>query len=238
MRVTVIQMQIEHDSRARNQREACRWIEQAAELDPAPEVICLPARCDGTPLDDRCLVVTAAMCESFREVIAACGREMGVSLVLGYLERDGDQVHDSAVWCDADGDVRLCHRRITLEGDESARLTPGHSIQTEATLFGRVGVVVGADACAPTVVGSMRNMGAEVIFAPSCWHDAPSYQDRLCALAAEHHIWMVLANGVGTSGGNGRSRIIDPGGRTVCALADEQPALLNCNIQLENSRLC
>ncbi len=233
MRVAVIQMEVDGESRANNQRRAFELIAQAAELDPVPEVICLPGRCEGGSLvegDDAASVLTS---RTFTGVLASQAREMGVGVVVGFAEFDGQHHYDCAAWIDADGDMLVKHRRITMERDEPQRFARGRSIQVALSLFGPVGVLAGDDVCNDAIVGTVKQMGAPVIFVCGCWAVAPKEQ-LLCKLARAHGVWLVIADSGGPGGGRGHSRIIDPQGTVACA-ADKGGQILTYDIDVEQA---
>ena len=89
LRVAVIQMEVDGESRANNQRRAFELIAKAAEMDPVPEVICLPGRCEGGALAEGDVAASAVASTTFTEVLASQAREMGVSVVVGFAEFDG-----------------------------------------------------------------------------------------------------------------------------------------------------
>ncbi len=230
MRVAVIQMEVDGESRANNQRRAFELIAEAAEMDPVPEVICLPGRCEGGSLVEGDDAASAVTSETFTEVLASQAREMGVSVVVGFAEFDGQRQYDCAAWIDADGDMLLKHRRIILGRDESRHFDRGRSIRVALSLFGPVGVLVGDDVCNDAIVATVKQMGAPVVFVCGCWADPPKEQ-LLCKLARAHGVWLVIADS-GGAGGQGHSRIIDPQGTVACA-ADESGQILRCDIDVE-----
>ena len=235
MRVAVVQMSIDAQSRAHNQRRAYELIAQAADHDPAPEVICLPACCDGGMVEQP--TASAALSEAFVEVLAAQAREMGVSLVIGFSEFDDTRLYHSAAWCDADGDVLAKRRRVTGSESESFRFDEGHAIATAHTLFGPIGVLAGEDACDASIIAAVAQTGASIIFAPASKTTARQ-AEQSCKLASQHHLWLTIVNSVGSGGGTGQSRIIDPDGQTVCMASRDREELLFHNIDLEQPTSC
>ncbi len=233
MRVAVIQMEVDGESRANNQRRAFELIAKAAEMDPAPEVVCLPGRCEGGALVEGDDAASAVTSETFTEVLASQAREMGVSLVVGFAEFDGQHHYDCAAWIDADGDMLVKHRRIILGRDESRHFARGRSIQVALSLFGPVGVLVGDDVCNDAIVGTVKQMGAPVVFVCGCWAVPPKEQ-LLCKLARAHGVWLVIADSGGLGGGQGHSRIIDPEGTVACA-ADKGGQILTYDIDVEQT---
>jgi (R)-amidase len=233
LRVAVIQMEVDRESRANNQRRAFDLIAQAAEMNPVPEVVCLPGRCEGGPLPEADDLASAVSSKTFTEVLAAQAREMGVSVVVGFTEFDGQRRHDCAVWIDADGDLLVKHRRIIVERDESLLFARGRSIQVALSLFGPVGVLVGDDVCNDAIIATLKQMGAPIVFVCGCWASPPDEQ-RLCDLARTHGVWLVIADSIGSGGGKGLSRIIDPDGK-VARAADQGEQILTYDIDAEQS---
>lgn len=235
MRVAVVQMSIDAHSRAHNQRRAYELIAQAANHEPAPEVICLPACCDGGMAEPQ--RASAGLSDVFVEVLASRAREMGVSLVVGYSDFDAEGSRSSAAWCDADGDVLAKHRGISACDSESRRFGEQLAMGTAQTIFGPISVLAGEDACNASNVAAVARMGASIIFAPGSKTTA-RHAEQLCKLAGKHHLWVVIINSVGSGGGSGQSRIIDPQGRTVCTASLEREQVLVHNIDLEQPTSC
>ncbi len=233
MRVTLIQMEVDGESRANNQRRAFELIAKAAEMDPVPEVICLPGRCEGGSLAEGSDAASVLTSKTFTEFLASQAREMGVSVVVGFTEFDGQHQYDCAAWIDADGDTLVKHRRIIVGRDESRHFDQGRSIQVALSLFGPVGVLVGDDVCNDAIVGTLKQMGATIVFVCGCWAVPPKEQ-RLCKLARTHGVWLVIADSGGVGGGPGHSRIIDPEGTVACA-ADKGGQILRYDIDVEQA---
>lgn len=206
---------------------------RAADQEPAPEVICLPARCEGA-LADHADSLSATVSESFVEVLAAKARELGVSLVTGFTEHGGERRYDCAAWYDADGDMLIKHRKITVAREDSKHYAKGQTVGVAHSIFGPVGVVVGEDVCSASIVATVKLMGARIIFAPCCWN-TDRQSEPLCALATEAGVWMVIVNSVGAGGGNGRSIIIDHTGQVVCTADGDAEQVITHDIDLEIS---
>ena len=233
MRVAVVQMSVDAQSRANNQRRACELLVRAAEEELAPEVICLPARCEGA-LADHADSLSSTVSESFVEVRAAQAREMGGSRVTGFTEHGGDRRYDCAAWYDADGDMLIKHRKIMVAREDSTHYGKGQTVGVAHSIFGPVGVVVGEDVCSESIVATVKLMGARIIFAPCCWN-TDRQGEQLCALASEAGMWIVIVNSVGDGGGNGLSTIIDHTGQVVCTADGDAEQIIAHDIDLENS---
>lgn len=218
MRVALGQMAVDPFSRAANQRHACETILAAANLNPIPDVLCLPGCCDGGSPGPRSRTVTAAMADTFVEVLALRAREMGLPLVFGFSETDGERRYDSAAWCDADGDLHHKHRRIMLRPEEHEFLSRGTALQAVLTVFGTIGVLVGDDAWNASLTAALRAMGCAMLLMPLCVDNLADRQGTLQETARRCGLWIVAVNSASPAGRGGGSVIIDPRGRAHAAL--------------------
>ncbi len=225
MRIALLQIEVDPHSRSTTLRHAADGIVATAEGDPAPDLICLPGRLDG--LDS----VTSGMTDTFVETLAFKAREMGLHVTFGFREEELNHTLDSAVWCDADGDVLLKQQRITR--DASSAPPSAMSFRIAPTLYGRVGLLVGDDAWSIPLVGAMQAMGARLIVVPCCRNDLDQRLSALCEQARSHGLWMVVSNSIMTTVANGGSVIIDPNGQVVCNLG-AAAGTASVAIQLEN----
>lgn len=237
MRIAIAQMSIDPQSRAGNLRTVCALIDEAAELDPPPGVVCLPARCDGT-MTDRAGPGSIAMTDTFVEVAAARAREQGISLVLGFCDTDGELLHDAVAWCDADGDVLIKHRKVNLLHDESDIFSRGECLRVQRTLFGTVGLLVGEDVLEPAIVSTLAKMGAGIVFVAGFWRDSTQIAEQVCSLARANSVFVVLANSVGSAGGDGLSKMIDPTGSVICEAGATEQEIICQEIDLETKESC
>lgn len=227
MRVALVQMSIDSESRSTNQRRSLELLCKAAETTPPPEVVCFPARSDCAHVDDS--TATTAMTDAFVEVVAAKARELGISVVFGFADFAADALYDAAVWCDADGDTVIRHRRVRLTDDDS-RFAAGHAVRLAETIFGPVGVLVGPDGWCPELVGTVRTMGAPILF--MCCHEAGLPTKDIAALAKQYGLWFVVTNASSASGANGSSHVVAPDGTTRCS-AQAEEEIIHCDIDME-----
>jgi predicted amidohydrolase len=215
--VAVAQVAVDPLSRAANQRRAHEIIGAAANLNPIPDVLCLPALCDGGLPEAAMRPLTAAMTDTFVEVLALRAREMGLALVFGYCENDGRHLYDTAAWCDADGDLLHKQRRITLRGREPEFLARGSSLAAVPTLFGTLGLLVGEDAWNPSLSTALQAMGSTVLFLLFCGGGVGQHHSELQETARRSGLWLVAVNAAGADGRGGGSTVIDPSGRPLAA---------------------
>ena len=104
MRIALLQIRVLSDSRSANLAHVLRQVVRAAETVPAPDLLVLPASCDGINPKG----VTAAMAQGFGESLAAAAREWGLYVAAGALRAVDDGVYDQACLYDPDGDVIAC----------------------------------------------------------------------------------------------------------------------------------
>jgi predicted amidohydrolase len=160
-----------------------------------------------------------------------------------FVERDGDRLHNTSVLVDPAGAVRLQYRKSHLFGYKSAEaqlLTPGDGASVIDMDGIRVGAVTCYDLRFPELFRQMLDEGAEMFCVTSAWpRRRLDHWRTLCrARAIENLAWLVACNGGGADNGvplAGHSMVVDPWGEVV-AEADEEPAVLTAEIDIERVR--
>jgi predicted amidohydrolase len=131
MRVALLQIGPRTTSWSANLAHVLERIVGAAEAIPAPDLIVLPAGCDGRVRDG----LTEAMVVGFAESLAAAAREWGFYVAAGLLEASGDEFGQVARVYDPDGDVIL----------RAGRLREGEDRVVRKTALGRLGIGLAPD---------------------------------------------------------------------------------------------
>lgn len=234
MNIAIAQTHLDPASRSINQRTAIEAICAAAEVDPTPDVLCLPARSDCGLIKDRARTVSGAMSDAFIELISSRTRDMGISTVVGYCETDGDALFDAAAWIDADGDTLLKHHKVAVGAAEGHLLQRGDAIRIKKTLFGLVGLAVSEDILINHVVATMRSMGARIVFAPCHFSDMQAHQEAIAANAKANSLFIVAVNSVGPGGGSGSSTIFGPDGHIQYQVGSSEAESLCASIRMED----
>ncbi len=237
MRLAVVQLWIDPKNRARTLQAALRAIDAAAETDPAPDLVVLPAFAG---------VSTAARIgEGFIERLhgqttAACGfhaRSWGIFLVLGMAEQGSAKPYLTAVLIDRDGDIRLGQRQVcSLDGDRS-RFAAGDHWRSVDVLLGRIGILAGDDLLSAPAWSALAALGANVIVGVVDWRHKGAAQTeplgaQLSDLSRRHGLWCAAADvttdpaGKGDPRSSGHSLIVDDGGQVVAAAEPGRPAIL------------
>ncbi len=158
-------------------------------------------------------------------------REAGCALILGYAERDGGKVYNSAVVMGPDGAELAHYRKIQLYGPrEAAFYHPGERYCTVEIAGRLAGILICYDVEFAPHVATLAAAGCEMLLVPTAnmlpfTHVAEA---TVPAMAANHGLSILYANLCGREGDltyAGGSVICGPHGE-VLARAGQGPALL------------
>ena len=93
----------------------------------------------------------------------------GLWLVVGFVEEDGDRLYDSAAVFDRGGGLVGVARKNFLWDCDHQWFTPGDELSVFDTEFGRMGVLICADARVPEIPATLVHDGAQFIVQPTAW---------------------------------------------------------------------
>lgn len=167
----------------------------------------------------------------WHQALSALAKKAGCALVIGYAERDGDQVFNAAVAFGADGAELAHYRKIQLYGPrEKAIYTPGDTYASFALNGRQLGLLICYDVEFAAHVAALAARGAEAILVPTAnmlpfTHVADA---TVPSMGANNAVGIVYANYCGVEGDlhyAGNSVIAGPHGE-VLAKAGPTPALL------------
>lgn len=167
--------------------------------------------------------------------LAAAARRHATALVIGYAERDGDRVYNSAACFGPDGTLLCNYRKVQLYGPREAALyRPGDSLPTFRLGTETAAILICYDIEFAPHVKALTDRGATVILVPTANMAPFTYVPRatVLAMAASQGVTIVYANYCGTEGDLtyvGLSTIAGPHGE-ILAQAGETPALLIADI--------
>lgn len=108
---------------------------------------------------------SAVVLERFGRVAS----EGGHWLVAGFVEEADGKLYNSAAVFDRSGDVVSVARKNFLWDCDHNWFSPGDKIRTIDTEFGRMGVLICADARVPEIAATLATDGAEFIVEPTAW---------------------------------------------------------------------
>lgn len=161
---------------------------------------------------------------------AACAKA-NCGLVLGYAERDGDRLYNSALALDATGAEVTHFRKIQLYGPREAALyTPGDHYVSFDLNGHKTSLLICYDIEFAPHVAELARAGVELILVPTANMQPFTHVARVTVptMAANHGTSIVYANYCGVEGDLtyvGLSLIAGPHGE-VMAQAGDGPALL------------
>lgn len=175
--------------------------------------------------------------------LAGLARRLGCGLTIGFAERDGAAVYNSAIAIGADGARLGLYRKLQLYGPREARLfSPGN----EHCLFDldgrRAALMICYDVEFAPHVAALAARGAEVLLVPTANMLPFAHVPRLTvpAQAVNHAVSIAYANFCGPEGDltyTGGSVIVGPDG-VALAQAGPGPALLVADLlPVDPSRL-
>ena len=134
-------------------------------------------------------------------------RELDIYLCIGFTEREGQQLYNTALLIGPDGTTAGKYRKT--HGVEPG-YTPGDRLPVFETRYGKVGMLICYDRQPPEIARTLAQHGAELILIPSNGMWGRMNDALLRSRAYENRVYLVFAhprNGV----------IIDPGGRIIAA---------------------
>ncbi len=168
--------------------------------------------------------------------------EAGCGLCVGYAERDGTNLFNSAIAVDRAGEVLAHYRKVQLYGGrEKALFAPGDGYAT-FTLAGRkAAMLICYDVEFSGHIAALVRQGTEVILVPTANMEPFGHVCRVTvpAQAVMHGVSIVYANYSGTEGDLsycGGSSIVRADG-AVLAQAGTEPAILIADLGRPDMRL-
>jgi predicted amidohydrolase len=163
--------------------------------------------------------------------LAEAAQRHRTALVVGYAERDGNRVYNSAACFGPDGTLLCNHRKVQLYGPREAALyTPGDTLPIFRLGAEIAAIMICYDVEFSPHVKSLADRDVTLILVPTANMTPFTHVPRATvpAMAANHGLTIVYANYCGTEGDLtyiGNSTIAGPHGE-ILAQAGETPALL------------
>jgi predicted amidohydrolase len=169
-----------------------------------------------------------------------CAR-LGMHVVCGLLEREGDVLHNAAVLVGPDGLIGSYRKTHLPFLGVDRFVVPGDELPVWDTPLGRIGVEICYDLRFPEVTRTLALKGADLVAHPTNFPVAARIQTELItvARAAENRIFLLTANRVGKERRGefcGWSQIVDPYGTRLAEANETDEALLVADIDVEKAR--
>ncbi|MGI8912613.1 MAG: carbon-nitrogen hydrolase family protein [Chloroflexota bacterium] len=160
-----------------------------------PDIVCLPETFTtiGVPYQ-RAYEVAESVPGPTTDRIGALARRLHAYVVCPMLERTNGHVFNAAVLLDRQGGIAGTYRKIhptisELEGG----VVPGKHVETFATDFGRMSVLICFDIMFPACWREAQERGTEIIFWPSTYEGGLPLQSRAneqeCYVVSSTWVW-------------------------------------------------
>lgn len=169
-----------------------------------------------------------------------CAR-LGLYVVCGLLERDGDALRNAAVLVGPDGLIGSYRKTHLPFLGVDRFVVPGDALPVYDTPLGRIGIEICYDLRFPEVTRTLALKGADIVAHPTNFPMAAKIQTELItvARAAENRIYLLTANRVGKERWGefcGWSQIVDPYGKRLAEADEYEETLLVGDVDLEKAR--
>ncbi|MCP4589196.1 MAG: hypothetical protein GY842_00490 [bacterium] len=181
--------------------------------------------------------------------LAAQAKQHAMHLVCGFVEQQGETLHNSAVVFNDRGRILGIYRKTFLWGDDNGVFAPGDEIATFKTRWGRIGVAICADVRAPETAAAAVAQHATLICVPTCWVNVaatpgcfynPQPDFLIEARAREFGVPFICANKFGNEtvdlGYCGQSLIVDRTGGTLAQAPPDEAAVLTAHVSPARNR--
>ncbi|KAA1177157.1 hydratase [Rhizobium tropici] len=173
------------------------------------------------------------------EVLCRLARELGLYIVSGIAEQDGDRFYNSALLCGPDGYIGK-YRKLHLWNNENRFFKKGDlGLPVFDLPFGRIGIAICYDGWFPETFRELALAGAELVCVPTNWvpmagaENASEPMANILHKAAAHinGLYIACADRIGIERDQpfiGRSLIVGPQGWPVSgpASTDREEILL------------
>ncbi len=167
--------------------------------------------------------------------LSLAAKASGTALVVGYAERSGDRVYNSAACFGPDGAVLANHRKLQLYGPrERAIYQPGDAFTTFRLGAESSAILICYDVEFASHIKALADRGVTLILVPTANMAPFTHVARhtVPAMAANHGVTIVYANYCGAEGDLdyvGLSVIAGPHGE-ILAQAGDTPTLLVADV--------
>ncbi len=236
MRIAVIQLQVVPGHRAATLQAVLAAVDHAAENEPSPELIILPAFGDVPHL----LAGRSLPGEAIQgPIVAACAyhaRQWGVWIAFGMAERAAEKPFVTSLLLDADGDVHSVQRQKKFGATGRGRFATGDGVGAFDTQIGRIALVTGEDVFDATEWPAAGDV--DLVISTGCFGrearspiaDTEAALRRLSELAVERKACCAIADVTTALGARpdcaGFSMVIGSDGSTLAAAKSRESAVL------------
>jgi predicted amidohydrolase len=95
---------------------------------------------------------------------------LGIHLVIGLAEKEGESLYDSVLLIDDEGKLLMKHRKINILSElMTPPYTPGREVGVADTRFGRIGLLICADTFQDEILDRMAVLEPDLVVVPYGW---------------------------------------------------------------------
>ncbi|GCE15345.1 carbon-nitrogen hydrolase family protein [Tengunoibacter tsumagoiensis] len=141
----------------------------------------------------------------FSDTLGHLARQYHMAIVVGLEEREGQNIYNTALLIDRQGNIVNKHRKIN-ELDIALQLyTRGEALKVVDFEGRKVALDICADSWTPHLTESLYLMGAQIIFSPCAWACEPGQEAKNAAWISQQYqartaakaLYIVSANSIG-----------------------------------------
>jgi len=232
MKIAAVQMDVKILEKDHNLRRVLEHLEKAARTGAKivvfPECAltgyCFTSREEAWPLAE-------TVPGPSTEKIAAAVKRLGLTAVVGMLEREGERIYNAAAVISPEG-VAGTYRKIHLPylGIDRFAALGDAPFPVFETPQGKIGVSICFDCSFPESGRVLKLKGAQLLAIPTNWPvGSDSWQHTPKVRATENHMVVVAADRVGEERGfrfAGHSQIVDLSGRVLAEAGDSEETII------------
>lgn len=242
--VAAVQMDPRIGDKAGNLERMERWARQAAGLGARlaafPECA-LTGYCFDGP--EEAFSLAEPIPGPSADALGRISRELGIYLVFGLIEVEGDRLYNALAFLGPEGIVGESYRKIHLPflGLDRFSTRGERPFRVHHTPMGRIGLNICYDAGFPESSRVLALLGADLILLPTNWPpEAGLFAEHgIITRAIENHVYYMAVNRVGEERGQrfiGRSIIVDPLGRTLALGSEGEEEILVAELEPARAR--
>jgi predicted amidohydrolase len=242
MRVAVAQTEPRLGEKERNLEVCLAALEEAAQAGAA--LLVLPeCAIPGYMFDsaEEALPLAEEIPGPCTEILERESRRLGIHVVCGLLERDGDVLHNAAALVGPEGFIGVYRKTHLPFLGVDRFVVAGEELPLFNTPLGRIGIEICYDLRFPEATRTLALGGADLVAHPTNFPVAARLQTEFItrARAAENRVYLLTANRIGKERWGefcGWSQIVDPYGDRLAEASADEEALLVADIDVERAR--
>ncbi|WP_431801413.1 nitrilase-related carbon-nitrogen hydrolase [Halobacillus andaensis] len=157
-----------------NQKKVSKLIEEEVSTSKDTDLIVLPELSFTGPVTDKSINSIYSLSEKDQgntyQFISQLAKKHNINLVYGMIERENDQLYNSAILVNENGKIKGKYRKTHLDHNEKRWATPGSSLPVfDIEGLGKIGLLIGDDVRFPEASGVLSVKRADMIAVPVSW---------------------------------------------------------------------